>query len=245
MNKKWFTLIEVVVAMTIIVILSAISFISYASYLTSARDSQRVADLAQISSALELFIKENNRLPEAAGWNWKSTDNTGSPLNRDNVFKQWYMDGSELNTLKKVPLDPKTEARYVYSKIIFEDTATGYKANPEFQVAATLEWWNKWAIISGNYYPVTNRFPSIILVGDIIDKNYFVLDWKDWNTAYTISSPHNPAHKENTQVEDSYINSLIRHPYKTCKEIKNAWKYIWNIDYTSNDWTNITANNCD
>ena len=59
MNRKWFTLVELVVVITIITILSAVSFISYTSYLTTARNSQRTVDLAQLSSALELFYKEN------------------------------------------------------------------------------------------------------------------------------------------------------------------------------------------
>gem|GEM_PF-3532768 len=44
--------------MSILVILSSISFITYSRYLSQARDSQRIADLAQLGSALELYTKQ-------------------------------------------------------------------------------------------------------------------------------------------------------------------------------------------
>ena len=50
MNKKWFTLVELVVVMSILVILSSISFITYSRYLSQARDSQRIADLVHKTS---------------------------------------------------------------------------------------------------------------------------------------------------------------------------------------------------
>jgi hypothetical protein len=59
MKKKAFTVAELLVAVTIMIILISISFITYTNYMASARNSQRIVDLATISSALELNYKTN------------------------------------------------------------------------------------------------------------------------------------------------------------------------------------------
>ena len=60
MNKKGFTMVELVVTITIITILGAISFITFSSYVSGSRDSKRVIDLESISASLEIFYKKNN-----------------------------------------------------------------------------------------------------------------------------------------------------------------------------------------
>ena len=130
MNRKWFTLVELVVVITIITILSAVSFISYTSYLTTARNSQRTVDLAQLSSALELFYKENKKLPDL---------DQSSSFKVNNVFEQGIFDNniSFWNVIKKVPVDPKNkEQYYVYSKTIQNQT---WNNKEKYQLAATLE----------------------------------------------------------------------------------------------------------
>jgi len=52
-NKKWFTLIEVLIVVVILTILSTIWFISYSSYVTTARDSQRKSDLSIINNEIK------------------------------------------------------------------------------------------------------------------------------------------------------------------------------------------------
>ncbi len=50
-----FTMIELLVAATIIAILSAIGLVSFSSALKNARDGKRQSDLQQVRSALELY----------------------------------------------------------------------------------------------------------------------------------------------------------------------------------------------
>lgn len=47
-----FTLVELIIVITLIAILSAVGFISYASYLVDARDASRVADLGNLKVQL-------------------------------------------------------------------------------------------------------------------------------------------------------------------------------------------------
>jgi prepilin-type N-terminal cleavage/methylation domain-containing protein len=58
-NSAGFTLIEVLVTVTIIALLTAISVVSYASVNRSSRDSKRLSDAQQIRAALEAYRADN------------------------------------------------------------------------------------------------------------------------------------------------------------------------------------------
>jgi prepilin-type N-terminal cleavage/methylation domain-containing protein len=55
LQKQAFTLVELIVVITILAILGTIAFISMQSYSKTARDSVRVADIKNIETSLELF----------------------------------------------------------------------------------------------------------------------------------------------------------------------------------------------
>lgn len=59
MNNKGFTLIELVVAMTIIAVLSTAGISNYISSLKKGRDAQRKSDLAQLQRSLEAFANDH------------------------------------------------------------------------------------------------------------------------------------------------------------------------------------------
>ena len=62
-TKQGFTLIELLVVIAIIGILSTLAIIALGSARQKARDSKRVADINQISKALELCYSDNNSYP--------------------------------------------------------------------------------------------------------------------------------------------------------------------------------------
>lgn len=62
-SSKGFTLIELLVVIAIIGILSTLAIIALSSARQKARDSKRVADLKQVSNALELYYSDNNDYP--------------------------------------------------------------------------------------------------------------------------------------------------------------------------------------
>lgn len=53
-NKKGFTLVELIVTVTILAVLATIWFVSYAGYAAQARDSNRLAAVAMIEKAIEI-----------------------------------------------------------------------------------------------------------------------------------------------------------------------------------------------
>ena len=60
---KWFTLVELIVVITILAILWTIAFISIQWYTKNARDSRRVSDINNIQKSLELFTLQTEKYP--------------------------------------------------------------------------------------------------------------------------------------------------------------------------------------
>jgi len=67
--KKGFTIIELLVVVSVIAILSGISLsvLNSKGVRAKARDSQRIGDLKQIQTALELYFTDNRSYPPESG----------------------------------------------------------------------------------------------------------------------------------------------------------------------------------
>ena len=64
-KKRGFSLIEILVVATIIMVISAIGLVSYSSAQVSARDAQRAKDLENVRTVLLLYRTENGYYPLA------------------------------------------------------------------------------------------------------------------------------------------------------------------------------------
>lgn len=230
MNKKAFTLVELVVVILIIVILSGIWIISYISYLGDARDTQRKADIAILSSSLRLNKQEKWAFPRP----WKSF--TLSYKTRENILaNQWKMDSDViLSNMDKLPMDPKTELPYTYSTT---------KNRQEYQIAYTIE--NSdipKAMVEWNYKTVSvNILPSIVLAVegtawadvDISSvSNSFILSEQYDNLPYSIDVPFLPISGSNSLsnlIQELKQENLFwqNSDFRNCAQIKEAGKSLW------------------
>lgn len=95
-----FTLIELMVAISIVAILATIGIVSYSKVQSTARDAKRKQDLRSISVALELYRQKNGYYPATGGdWAGSRTDSSKTP--------QPWINGVDSNYITVVPKDPK------------------------------------------------------------------------------------------------------------------------------------------
>lgn len=108
MNKKAFTLIELMIVVVILWVLMATVLPKLTWGQAKARDVARTADLTAISQALEMFTSDNNQFPEAY-WclaSWATADQTFQDIKR-------YLKNGQ------VPTDPVPTAKIWTSSLVY------------------------------------------------------------------------------------------------------------------------------
>ncbi len=110
---KAFTLVELIVVITILAILWTIAFISLSWYSSDARDSIRISDMWSMRSSLELYQLDSGKYPFPT--NWVSITYSGSIVWKQWTF--WETVYANLSKLDKIPKDPLTDKEYTYSVI--------------------------------------------------------------------------------------------------------------------------------
>lgn len=61
-NKKWFTLVELIIVITILAILATIAFISFQSYTAQSRDAKVQSELGTARNAIEVELAKNSSI---------------------------------------------------------------------------------------------------------------------------------------------------------------------------------------
>lgn len=144
-KKQWFTLVELIVVITILAILWSIAFISLQGYSSDARNSKRTSDLGSLQSALSTQL---------AQWQAILSFVTSVPANRiaswasNPIGWTWVIYGTDYDAgtinysalpVKQVDFQDPTEQAYAF-------WATT-KKNWQYELAATIEQ-GQWAKIA-------------------------------------------------------------------------------------------------
>lgn len=120
-SQKGFSLIELLVVATIIIVLSTIGVVSFSSSGKTARDNRRKADIEMVRQALVLHRNEQGGYP---------TISANNPKDRYGGMVDMLADGGYLSD--PTPLDPKNDDIYYYGY-------TSTYQNPTFCLCAELE----------------------------------------------------------------------------------------------------------
>ncbi len=129
-NKKGFTLIELMVTITVVAVLSTIGIALYSQGQKFARDARRKSDLKQIETALNLYYEDTKHYPCEANFQLSSSTNkfwitdiasTGAGCGKNNANA--LLDTNYIGVLPSDPLkdngtgDPRSAAYrgYAYS----------------------------------------------------------------------------------------------------------------------------------
>jgi prepilin-type N-terminal cleavage/methylation domain-containing protein len=128
-NRRGFSLIELMVVITIIGLLSAVALVSYGQAQISTRNGVRKSNLEQVKAALVSYRTDNTGYPAAQG-----TDQYDSYTQMMVTIQSYVTNGASL-------VDPKNTGVYRYS---YSSSSTKV-----FQVCAALE-------TAGTSYCVSN-----------------------------------------------------------------------------------------
>ena len=150
-NKKWFTLVELIVVITILSVLATIWFVSYTWYGVSARDSVRLADTQNIQKSLWIYKIKEGRYP--------------TPEDKVNVTSSWVTLNYQWYAWEKVLwliwvhgwwVDPLTQDYYTYA------TNT---ARVKYQLLSYFEKqenaWSQVSLHQSTYATLVDRYPKL------------------------------------------------------------------------------------
>jgi len=242
-----FTLVELIVVITILAILWTIAFISLQWYSRDARDSVRTTDLASISKQLELMIVKAwiVYIPE------NKVDITASGII---ISYQWEIWQDTLNKLRvnNGGLDPVDQSPYIY---------TTTKNLKQYELMWFLENWNTAYnnTISQTYAALnlTNRFPVVkwdsiwIFLNPItkepINQTWTWIDIVNTTINYTSYLDNSTSWIITGTWWSLYKILSKRQVFKSCLEIKNKYK-SWSPDWVykiNPTWTLLFDVYCD
>ena len=111
LKPKGFTLVELLIVIAIIGILATVVIVSLASSRGRARDTRRMADLATIRTALELYRDMNGNYPTVTGWAY-STNNAAWQSLQSQLSQ--FLSSLPVDPINNTP-DPWYNGRYSYA----------------------------------------------------------------------------------------------------------------------------------
>lgn len=102
-----FSLVELLVTVSIIAILIAVGIASYSTINKQSRDAKRKSDLEQIRAALEMYRADNGYYPSTGTGSWVAASTSADALaGLTPVLVPTYIAG--------IPTDPKSSQSYMY-----------------------------------------------------------------------------------------------------------------------------------
>jgi len=230
-RKNAFTLVELIVVITILAILWTIAFMSLQWYSAQSRDSVRISDISSMKIWLELFNLDAGKYPIPTQW-------TEITYGSEMIWTQWYFWDEvvvNINKLNKSPTDPLTDKKYVYSTT---------NSRSEYQIAWAMEGEeivNSEKIIVNSVLAVERTAPAIISW----TFNWKVIKYSSWSLNCILALP---SIVSSTGITLEYIvqnDSLAYHWYKNLQDaftwtnIINQWP-IQSILLTNTEDTKST-----
>ena len=226
-KTKAFTLVELIVVITILAILWTIAFVSLQWYSAISRDSVRISDVSKMKKSLELFHLDAGKYPlpdnyEEVTYSW------------DILRYQWILWKNVVTNLSRnlteIPKDPLSNLEYVFS--------TSWTKN-EFELLSLLEW-----DLAINTISQTNA--ATVEVTPKIDWQYNGLFVKTPNyivpVPSIISSEIIPTWW--MVLDDTNIKSQIVDGWSNIPSLWNVTQVTEDLDITLSvyDWPAITSN---
>jgi prepilin-type N-terminal cleavage/methylation domain-containing protein len=219
-TNQAFTLVELIVVITILAILWTIAFISFQWYSSNARDGVRISDINNIKQNLGIFITEK--------WFYPLPDN-GIQISYSwaiawTQWTVWDNVTTNLRNLSKKPTDPLSNNEYTYSVA---------NNNVEYQLSYVTEWWLSYNIqLTNQANAATTKTATAKVTGTYNEK---ILKVSTWSIDYILAVPS----IINADLSDKNLQSIIDNRklvYNNYQNIPDSYKNTW---YTMTWWFNF------
>ncbi|MFH0818572.1 MAG: type II secretion system protein [Patescibacteria group bacterium] len=161
-KKNGFTIIELLIVVSIIALLITLSIVEYSSYTVKARDAQRLSSVEAIQNALALYYQDNGKYPASdLSGTYSSNYGTWSDLtNPISLASKLYP------YIELLPVDPINKLVGSINYLLYYDANSGddfqtyglmvaMESPSNYHYASDDLGFDSWTIVGkGNYYEV-------------------------------------------------------------------------------------------
>lgn len=251
-NKKWFSLVELLVVITILAIISVVAYQNFGWAVDKATSGRKISDVSTIETSLQQFKVDNNYYPAVGEYDstnnmwWYNSGTTATPSNTLGVT----MNGAEIQTV---------------------DTANGWwtivnTASTQRQIGA------KWTIsqeqLGKNYltkdlydpeiWDLTEKGSGEKLIDKWIGRYVYAIYRKpsapNWGSNNKTGTYYNIAYTIKKEASDTYLTRIVwDYDSKSCfddapdcPDTLIGWNgSVFLVDeqekWTNNDWSDMTS----
>lgn len=240
-TKRAFTLVELIVVITILAVLATVGFISMTGYSQNSRDSVRLSDIKSITKTFEIQKTKDVKLPlpeykidiiadgNIIQYQWHLSEQILANNNihggwKDNLTGEyfWYSVNPQQNKFQIITF-LENQKENVYTSKVFADNSNKY----------IQTWWNGLNIL---LTPTTKEVLS--------SKNSWNINLNTDTSQYALVTPNN----NSITWDINYIYSKFEHIFKkdvSCKSIlyhglsKGDWIYSINPSWIEGEQFNV------
>lgn len=245
--RKGFSLVELLVVITILAIISVVAYTSFSWSTDKAKNSRRINDLASMETALQAFYTDKNYYPMPSAYDasnnvfWYDSAATATYNNILDVDKAWdQVSAIKSNTKwwwKVYNIDPVATASQIWAKWVIDSSVLPKQYLSQDLYDPSLKDIKVWD---------TKTFKDFWIwkyVYGIYQKNWTFAVWSQKWSAYNIAATL-------TDEQKSFVAKVIwNFDEKTCFKCPKSLIWPW-IDSADNvviewndnsDWTSATA----
>lgn len=125
--RQGFTLIELIVVISILAILAGTLVPRFTNHMAEARDARRLSDIRGVQSAIEQFAADKQRYPDCK----PNASYGGWDVSNDGDF---IPELTHYGYLPVVPRDPVNNATFFYSYYLYDKGTAGCPSDGKFYV---------------------------------------------------------------------------------------------------------------
>ena len=241
-NRRAFTLVELIIAVTILAILATIAFLNLSGYTGDTRDSVRYTDLRNIQKTMDLNLAEWRALPIPDNVKSGTVEISEIPWEKWQEWLFWEESIKSFSELNSVPLDPSKKTKYRY--LVSEDRKFYYlEAELENGEKYTLTNYDRELALNSvpntpktptnPTNPTTPTNPTPPVTPPVTpDKDKYTPIWQTINA--TVWTQVNPGDWIQNKGD---LPSTTTYRWKTPIDTTTPWSKTWTIEVVYPDWS--------